>query len=120
MMLKVIIGVESGYAGGTIDNPTYQNIGDHAEVIKVEYDPAQINFSDLLTVFFASHDPTTVNRQGADIGQQYRSVILTTTAEQLNEAENFVTDLNNSSEFGEEIVTKIEPLRKFYLAEAVH
>ncbi|MEK7202556.1 MAG: peptide-methionine (S)-S-oxide reductase MsrA [Patescibacteria group bacterium] len=119
-MLKGVESVEPGYAGGTTDNPSYQTIGDHAEVVKVEFDPAKIEFSDLLTVFFATHDPTTPNQQGADIGSQYRSLILFTTLEQETDARKFIDELNDSSEFGEPIVTEIKPLEKFYPAEAEH
>lgn len=119
-MLKGVEQVEPGYAGGTTINPNYQNIGDHAEVIKIEFNPAIIKYVDLLTVFFASHDPTTVDRQGADVGTQYRSVILSTTPAQKNEAEGFIEELNKSSEFGEPIVTAVEPLEQYYPAEDYH
>jgi len=123
-MLKGVISVLPGYAGGTTDNPTdglvsRGNTG-HAEVIEIQFDPAQIQFTDLLTVFFASHDPTTVNRQGADIGTQYRSIILYTTEKQKVEAEMFIHELNDSSVEGKSIVTEIKPLKKFYVAEDYH
>ncbi len=119
-MLKGVARVEPGYAGGTTPRPDYRNIGDHAEVIKIEYDPVGIKYQDLLTVFFASHDPTTLNRQGADVGEQYRSVILYTTPQQQAESENFIEELNKSSEFGEPIVTAVEPLGEYYPAEDYH
>jgi peptide-methionine (S)-S-oxide reductase len=112
--------VEPGYAGGTTKNPSYQNIGDHAEVIRVEFDPAKIKYSDLLTVFFASHDPTTLNQQGADVGSQYRSLILYSSDYQGDEAKRFIEDLNKSSKFGKPIVTKVEPLGEYYPAEDYH
>jgi len=89
----------------------------HAEVIRVEYDPAKISFKDLLTVFFASHDPTTVNRQGADVGEQYRSIILCTTDAQKSEAESFINELKKD---GLQVVTEVQPLGAFYAAEEYH
>src|SRR3989344_5950785 len=119
-MLKGISSVESGYAGGTTENPTYEatsagNTG-HAEVIKVEYDPSVISYRDLLTVFFGSHDATEVNRQGNDVGTQYRSIILYTNETQKQEAENFIQELNNSAKEGATIATEVAPLEKFYPA----
>jgi len=123
-MLRGVIAVNPGYAGGTTENPTYAQVSlgntGHAEVISIEYDPDLIKYTDLLTVFFASHDPTTLNRQGADVGPQYRSVILYTTESQKVDAEKFIADLNNSSKLGKAIVTEIGPLQKFYLAENYH
>lgn len=110
--LRGVKSVMSGYAGGSQSNPTYQNIGDHAEVIKIEFDPSQITYHDLLTVFFASHDPTTINRQGADVGTQYRSIILYTNEAQQAEAEKFIKEL--------EAVTQLKALEKFYEAEEYH
>jgi peptide-methionine (S)-S-oxide reductase len=112
-MLKGVISVVPGYAGG--DSST-----DHAEVIKIEYDPAKIKFDDLLTVFFASHDPTTVNRQGNDIGPQYRSIILYTNEGQKTVAEKFIKELNTSSTEGKAIVTAIVPFKEFFQAESYH
>lgn len=123
-MLKGVSKVEPGYAGGTTENPTYEEVSSgrtgHAEVISIEYDPAQVSYRDLLTVFFGSHDPTTLNRQGADVGTQYRSIILTTNGEQKEEAEAFIKELNDSSKEGEPIVTEVAPLTKFYPAEDYH
>jgi len=119
-MLKGVEKVEPGYAGGTTKSPNYQNIGDHAEVIKIDYNPTKIKYTDLLTVFFASHDPTTIDRQGADVGHQYRSVILFTTTRQRDEAEKFIAEANQSSGFGEPIVTAVEPLGDYYPAEDYH
>lgn len=116
--LKGVASVMSGYAGGKQENPIYWDVAsgksDHAEVIRIEYDPAQVTFHDLLTVFFATHDPTTPNRQGADRGPQYRSTVLYTTEEQKREAEQFIRAL------GPWIVTTIQPLGKFYEAEEGH
>ncbi len=123
-MMKGVTAVMPGYAGGTKENPTYEQVSGgmtgHAEVIHIEYDPSEAAYRDLMTVFFGSHDPTTKNRQGADVGTQYRSIILTTTFEQLQEAEAFIKELNDSSEFGDPIVTEVIPLEKFYPAENYH
>jgi peptide-methionine (S)-S-oxide reductase len=122
--LAGITAVTSGYAGGTTENPTYEEVCSgrtgHAEVVQVEYDPSQVSFQELLTVFFATHDPTTLNRQGADIGTQYRSVIFYTTDEQRQEAENFIADLNASHSKGDPVVTEVKPLTHFYSAETYH
>lgn len=116
--------VESGYAGGGMENPSYEDISGgqtgHAEVIKIEFDPTQISYKDLLTVFFATHDPTTLNQQGNDVGTQYRSIILYTSEEQKKEAEKFIEDLNASTDEGEPIITEIKLLGKFYPAEDYH
>lgn len=123
-MLKGVSSVTSGYAGGTTENPTYMQVteGDtgHAEVIKIEYDPTLISFRTLMTVFFASHDPTTLNRQGADVGTQYRSIILATTPTQEEEAKKFILELNSSSKMGAPVVTEVVPLQKFFEAEDYH
>jgi peptide-methionine (S)-S-oxide reductase len=123
-MLKGIVSVRSGYAGGTTENPTYEEVSGgntgHAEVIRIEYEPDKISFKDLLTVFFGSHDPTTRNQQGADVGTQYRSVIFYTTPEQKKDAEDFIKALNDSNEMGKPIVTEVEPLQNFYNAESYH
>ena len=123
-MMKGVSLVKPGYAGGTKENPTYEEISGgmtgHAEVIYLEYDPSVVGYRDLMTVFFGSHDPTTKNRQGADEGTQYRSIILTTTPEQVSDATQFILELNASSEFGDPIVTEVVPLEKFYDAEEYH
>jgi len=123
-MLKGVISVESGYAGGNKENPMYGEVisgkTGHAEVIKIEYDPQIISFIKILTVFFATHDPTTLNRQGNDIGEQYRSIILYTSNEQKKQIKKFIKNLNNSSKRGKEIVTEIMALDNFYQAEKEH
>lgn len=106
-MLKGILKVESGYAEG-------------AEVVRIEYDPVVVKYTDLLTVFFGSHDATQVNRQGNDVGPEYRSIVLYTTDEQKTEAETFIAELNASSTEGSPIVTETKPLDKFYQAEPEH
>jgi peptide-methionine (S)-S-oxide reductase len=99
-MLKGVTSVAPGYAGGTTPNPTYDQVCDgqtgHAEVIKIEYDPSQVTFHTLMTVFFATHDPTTLNRQGNDYGTQYRSIVLYTTPRQKEEAEAFIREVDLS------------------------
>lgn len=120
-MLKGVINVAPGYAGGMADNPTYEMVSSgktgHAEVIRIEYDPAKISYHDLLTVFFATHDPTTMNKQGADVGTQYRSIVLYTTDEQKKEAEQFISDLKKE---GVAVVTEVAPLETFTEAEEYH
>lgn len=123
-MLRGIYSVESGYTGGTKENPSYDDISlgttGHAEVVRVAFDPTIISLNDLLTVFFATHDPTTLNRQGNDRGTQYRSVIFYTTSEQRKEIEMFIANLNMSSVFGDPIVTEVRLLTIFYPAENYH
>ena len=123
-MLRGVVSVLPGYAGGTISNPTYEEVSSgntgHAECIKIEFNPNEIKYDDLLTVFFGSHDPTIVNKQGNDIGTQYRSIIFYTTQEQKETAENFIKDLNQSNKEGTKIVTEVVPLDRFYLAENYH
>ena len=123
-MLNGVETVEPGYAGGKTENPDYwsvagQNTG-HAEVVKIEFDPSKVNFKDLLTVFFATHDATSVNKQGNDTGPEYRSMILYTTSKQKQAIEEFIEKLNESTESDEPIVTEVKPLDRFYLAEEYH
>ncbi|MBI4142795.1 peptide-methionine (S)-S-oxide reductase MsrA [Candidatus Uhrbacteria bacterium] len=121
-MLRGVVSVTPGYAGGTDPDPSYERVcggtTGHAEVVRVEYDPTMISYDDLLTVFFATHDPTTRNRQGNDVGTQYRSVILTTTPEQRERAIAFIARLERDG--GNPIVTEVRPLEVFYPAEAYH
>jgi len=123
-MLKGVLSVEPGYAGGTVPNPTYEQVsqGDtgHAEVIKIDYDPISVPLETLLTVFFASHDPTTKDRQGNDVGPQYRSIILCQNEKQKEGAEQFIMRLNQSSEVGAPIITEVKKLDEFYPAEDYH
>jgi peptide-methionine (S)-S-oxide reductase len=122
--LTGVTHVESGYMGGHIDNPTYRQVcgGDsgHVEVLRVTFDPDQISLRDLLDVFFAVHDPTTLNRQGNDTGEQYRSVIFTNDDEQQRVAEETIDELTAFKAFPEPIVTAVEPASKFYKAEDYH
>lgn len=123
-MLKGVEKVESGYAGGAMDNPSYEAVSGgntgHAEVIRVTYDPAVISYEDLLTVFFGSHDPTTPNRQGADVGEQYRSVVLYENDEDKQTAERVAQEIQESLKDGTRVVTQIIPLGKFFPAESYH
>jgi peptide-methionine (S)-S-oxide reductase len=122
--LRGVQRVSSGYAGGRTSHPTYEQVCSggtgHAEVIRIEFDPKVISFRDLLTVFFATHDPTTLNRQGNDVGSQYRSVILYNSEEQRAEAASFIKELTDAGNFGNPIVTTLEPLTEFYSAEEYH
>ena len=122
--LKGVVSVAPGYAGGHKENPTYAQVcggqTGHAEVSRVQFDPSLISYRDLLAVFFATHDPTTLNRQGADVGTHYRSTILYANEDQKNHAEAFVTELEQSRSYGTPIVTELVPLEKFYPAEAEH
>jgi peptide-methionine (S)-S-oxide reductase len=122
--IKGVQGVESGYAGGHVDNPTYRAVcnGDtgHAEVIQVHFDPNVVSYRDLLNVFFAIHDPTTLNRQGADVGTQYRSAIFYHDDEQKKTAEELIKDLNAQKIWDRPIVTEVAPLERFYMAEDYH
>ena len=110
--------------GGNVDNPSYQAVcgGDtgHAEVVRVTFDPAELSFEDLLAVFFTVHDPTTLNRQGNDVGTQYRSVIFYSSAEQRKTAEAAISTLNASGEWPDPLVTAVVPAGKFYMAEPYH
>ena len=123
-MLDGVVDVRPGYAGGETENPTYEQVSTgetgHAEVTRIEYDPAKVSYHTLLTVFFATHDPTTLNRQGADVGTQYRSVILYTTQKQKEEAEQFIREVDASSREGSPVVTDVTPLGAFYEAESYH
>ncbi len=123
-MLKGVSSVLPGYAGGKTEDPTYDQVSTgktgHAEVIQIKYDPAQVSYKNLLTVFFGSHDPTTLNRQGNDVGTQYRSIVFYTTPEQKQEAENFIRNINASSSAGNSAVTEVVPLVKFHEAENYH
>ena len=122
--LKGVVAVMPGYAGGKIEHPTYEQVCSgrtgHAEVVQVEYDPKVVSFEDLLTVFFATHDPTTLNRQGHDTGTQYRSVILYADEAQQQAAEAFIKELTKSRQFPQSIVTEVSPLGTFYEAEGYH
>lgn len=122
--LRGVLNVTSGYAGGDIPNPDYGKVSSgstgHAEVIKIEFDPEKISYGDLLTVFFFTHDPTTLNRQGADVGTQYRSVIFYADETQKSEAEKFIKNLEDKHAYDKKIMTELKPLANFYSAEDYH
>lgn len=122
--LEGITLVESGYMGGTDNNPTYEQVcsgrSGHAEVIQITYAPTIISFEEILEVFFTIHDPTTLNRQGNDIGSQYRSVIFYHSAEQKQMAEQVITKLESDKILGNPIVTEISSAQMFYRAEDYH
>jgi len=122
--LKGVQKVQSGYEGGQVQNPTYKDVctgnTGHAEVIEVTYNPQEISYEELLEVFWKLHDPTTLNRQGADVGTQYRSVIFYHNAKQKETAEKYKADLNAKKVFPNPIVTEISPAGKFYAAENYH
>ena len=122
--LAGVQSVESGYAGGTTANPTYDQVCSgrtgHVEVVRVRFDPARLSFRELLTVFFAIHDPTTLNRQGNDVGTQYRSVIFCQTPEQRATAESVVEELTAAGLWDEPIVTEIADAAPFFEAERYH
>lgn len=122
--LRGVKTVSPGYSGGLTKDPTYEQVSSgttgHAEVIKFEYDPSLISYRDLLEVFFATHDPTTLNRQGHDVGTQYRSVIFYSSDEQKTQALAIIKELTDSHAYTSPVVTTIEPLIKFYEAEDYH
>ncbi|MCR4312298.1 MAG: peptide-methionine (S)-S-oxide reductase MsrA [Candidatus Uhrbacteria bacterium] len=124
LRLRGVDKVTSGYTGGKTPNPTYDDVssGDsgHVEVVKVDFDPTVITFYDLLNVFFGMHDPTTRNRQGNDVGEQYASVIFVTSDEQRVEAEDFIAELTREGTFVKPIVTEVKTLEAFYPAENYH
>jgi peptide-methionine (S)-S-oxide reductase len=120
--LDGVVSAVSGYAGGSKENPTYEEVSrgttGHAEVVRIEYDPKVVSYSELLDMFWKSHDPTTLNRQGADVGTQYRSIILYQDDEQMRLAEK--SKSGASKDFKDPIVTEIVPLKAFYTAEKYH
>ncbi len=122
--LRGIISVMPGYTGGTTKNPTYEEVctgkTGHAESLRVTYDPRQISFRDLLTIFFATHDPTSLNRQGNDVGTQYRSAVFYASEEQKQATEEFIKKLEASDPGGKKVVTEVVPLGTFYEAEDYH
>jgi peptide-methionine (S)-S-oxide reductase len=124
LSLKGVLSVVSGYTGGNVRNPTYEQVSSgstgHAEAIKINYDSTVIPYDDLLTVFFNTHDPTTLNRQGNDVGTQYRSAIFYANEEQKQKAKNLIKELNNSKAYDKPVVTEVVPLGEFYKAENYH
>jgi len=122
--LEGVTNIESGYAGGHVPNPTYEEVcakdTGHAEVVQVTFDPSRVSYRDILEVFFAIHDPTTPDRQGNDVGPQYRSIILTHNDEQRQAAQALIAELTADEVFPSKIVTEVEPLGKFYPGESYH
>lgn len=126
-VFEQVQGVESvisGYSGGRQANPSYAEVCDgdtgHAEVVEIKFDPREISFPDLLKIFFAIHDPTTLNRQGNDVGTQYRSVIFSQSPEQEREAKELIAELNQQQTWGVPIVTQVVPAQPFYPADEYH
>ncbi len=122
--LKGVEKVESGYAGGRVPDPTYQHVctgsTGHAEVVQVTFEPSAISYREILDVFFATHDPTTLNRQGADVGTQYRSAVFWHDARQKEIAERRIAELNAEGIWDAPLVTEVTPLERFYRAEDYH
>src|SRR5437667_298111 len=122
--LKGVSSVESGYAGGSAQNPSYEQVctgrTGHAEVVQITYDPQVVSFKDLLDVFFTIHDPTTLNRQGNDVGTQYRSAIFYHSAGQKAAAEQVIANMSAAKIYEDPIVTEVVPASKFYVAEDYH
>jgi peptide-methionine (S)-S-oxide reductase len=122
--LRGVKRVQSGYSGGHVPDPTYEQVCSgttgHAEVVQITFDPAVISFRDLLDVFFTIHDPTTLNRQGADVGTQYRSAVFCHTDDQRQVTEQAIADLERSGTWGHPVVTEVVPCETFHPAEAYH
>jgi peptide-methionine (S)-S-oxide reductase len=122
--LRGVERVESGYSGGQVSKPTYKQVcagtTGHAEVVRVTFNPQEVSFKEILEVFFTIHDPTTLNRQGGDVGTQYRSAIFYHTPEQKEVAEETIQELNNAGIWDAPIVTEVAPLAEFYVAEDYH
>ena len=122
--LRGVENVESGYSGGALAHPTYEQVSTgrtgHAEVVRVTFDPEVISFKEILEIFFSMHDPTTLNRQGPDVGTQYRSVIFYLDDEQKKTAEQVIKELSDEKVWDEPIVTRLEPFKDFYPAEEYH
>ena len=124
LRMKGVVSVEPGYSGGHVKNPTYEEVCEgttgHAEVIRITFDPSVVSFSDILEVFFQIHDPTTLNRQGADVGTQYRSVILYHSDEQKAAALEAIRKVNEMQLYKRPVVTEVTPFSVFYPAEDYH
>ncbi|HEV8677388.1 MAG TPA: peptide-methionine (S)-S-oxide reductase MsrA [Candidatus Paceibacterota bacterium] len=121
-MIKGVVSVSPGYSGGRVANPTYEQVSSgatgHAEVIKIVYNPDIVSFEEILQIFFTTHDPTSLNRQGSDVGTQYRSVIFYANERQKEKAEHYIKVLSKA--YTKPIVTAVEPLQAFYPAEDYH
>lgn len=123
-LLRGVLIIEPGYAGGHVPHPTYAQVctgtTGHAEVVRIIFDPDTISYHEILTVFFATHDPTTLNRQGNDVGEQYRSVVFATTPAQAEIATSYIAELNSSGGYTATLVTTVETLHDYYPAEDYH
>lgn len=124
LQLDGVENIKPGYIGGKTKNPTYKEVcsgySGHAEAVKIVFDPSKISYGELLEVFFATHDPTTINRQGNDVGSQYRSEIFTTNEKQKELATAYIDLLNQENTFGKKVVTKVSDASEFYVAEDYH
>jgi len=122
--VKGVLSTSVGYVGGTQENPTYQDVctdkTGHAEVVQIEFDPSEVSYDQLLDVFWSNHNPTTLNRQGPDVGTQYRSAIFYTSDEQKKTATDFIAAVQNAKVFSKPVVTEVAPLDAFYEAESYH
>lgn len=122
--LRGVVSVTSGYCGGDVENPSYEAVcreeTGHAEAVQIEYDPDELDYEDILAVLFTVHDPTTVDRQGPDVGSQYRSAIFYHDDAQKEAAESFIAELEEDSIYDDPIVTEVSPLETFYEAEEYH
>jgi peptide-methionine (S)-S-oxide reductase len=117
---KGVLNTMVGYTGGKVDNPTYKNHEGHAEAVEIEYDDTETSFREILDFFFQIHNPTTLNRQGNDVGDSYRSAIFYQDEQERKEAEDFIKVVNDSGRWDNPVVTSLEPLNKFYKAEEHH
>lgn len=115
-----VVNTTVGYTGGTNENPTYENHPGHAEAVEIEYEPSQTSYKNLLDFFFQIHDPTTLNRQGNDMGTSYRSAIFYADADEKKQAEEFIQIVNDSKRWADPVVTTLEPLTSFWPAEEYH
>lgn len=122
--VKGVYSIESGYCGGSIENPTYKEVSNgntgHAETIQLKFDPSVISYDELLEIFWKTHDPTTLNKQGADVGTQYRSAVFYHSDDQKQKAEYYKNELNKAGLWEDQVVTEIVPFKKFYKAEDYH
>ncbi|MGA3111608.1 MAG: peptide-methionine (S)-S-oxide reductase MsrA [Candidatus Bathyarchaeia archaeon] len=123
-IIRGVERIEPGYTGGTVPNPTYEEVSTgttgHAEAAQISFDPKVINYREILEIFFTIHDPTSLNKQGADVGTQYRSAIFYHNEEQKATAEKLIEELNKEGIWNKPIVTTVEPLKEFYMAETYH
>ena len=115
-----VVATRVGYTGGSVDNPTYENHTGHAEAVQIDYDDSQTSYRDILDFFFQIHNPTTLNQQGNDRGTAYRSAIFYANDEEKQQAQDFVDIVNSSGRWPDPVVTTLEPLKQFYLAEDYH